>query len=193
MIHNSTGGVMVDIPYASWDPIFWLHHCNVDRVLQAWYKKTYKNIPDDIVDDIKTVSKVDVTQRYGPFYGELKNPTIDIDVIHKPVYFTYQQMIQDTSFYQYNYDNIDWKPFDGTNDANFQRLALSHLVGPVFHVVLTHLTRAISMNINIYIIPVETDVNQNNYRPLEEEFAGALGIFGGNKNKGCINCLKKKS
>ncbi|KAL2827352.1 hypothetical protein BDW59DRAFT_171376 [Aspergillus cavernicola] len=42
-IHNWTGGAephamghMSDVPVASFDPIFWLHHCNVDRLLTIW-------------------------------------------------------------------------------------------------------------------------------------------------------------
>ncbi|KAG8405442.1 hypothetical protein J3458_022097 [Metarhizium acridum] len=31
-----TAGHMADVPVASFDPIFWLHHCNVDRLLAIW-------------------------------------------------------------------------------------------------------------------------------------------------------------
>ncbi|KAI1084788.1 common central domain of tyrosinase-domain-containing protein [Whalleya microplaca] len=43
-IHNMTGGTsltdglghMSDVPVAAFDPIFWLHHCNVDRLVAIW-------------------------------------------------------------------------------------------------------------------------------------------------------------
>ncbi|KAJ4319923.1 hypothetical protein N0V84_006106 [Fusarium piperis] len=44
-VHNVTGGSnlkefglghMSDVPVAAFDPIFWLHHCNIDRLLSMW-------------------------------------------------------------------------------------------------------------------------------------------------------------
>ncbi|KAI2628592.1 common central domain of tyrosinase-domain-containing protein [Hypoxylon sp. NC1633] len=44
-VHNVCGGVsfedggvghMSDVPVAAFDPLFWLHHCNVDRLLSIW-------------------------------------------------------------------------------------------------------------------------------------------------------------
>jgi tyrosinase len=34
--HNLIGGIMADMQ-APVDPIFWLHHCNIDRLWVAWY------------------------------------------------------------------------------------------------------------------------------------------------------------
>jgi len=35
-IHGRVGGDMGSVPYAGFDPIFWLHHCNVDRLWAQW-------------------------------------------------------------------------------------------------------------------------------------------------------------
>ena len=35
-VHVSIGGWMHDVPSAAQDPIFWLHHCNIDRLWEAW-------------------------------------------------------------------------------------------------------------------------------------------------------------
>ena len=35
-IHNWVGGEMGQVPWASYDPIFWSHHCMVDRVWYLW-------------------------------------------------------------------------------------------------------------------------------------------------------------
>jgi tyrosinase len=35
-IHMGIGGNMGAVPTAARDPIFWLHHCNIDRLLAAW-------------------------------------------------------------------------------------------------------------------------------------------------------------
>ncbi|SMH55218.1 tyrosinase family protein [Mesorhizobium australicum] len=36
IVHVMIGGFMGDPDYAGLDPIFWLHHCNVDRLWAAW-------------------------------------------------------------------------------------------------------------------------------------------------------------
>ncbi len=35
-VHVSVGGWMGSVPTAGADPIFWLHHCNVDRLWERW-------------------------------------------------------------------------------------------------------------------------------------------------------------
>lgn len=35
-LHVWVGGDMGQVPYASYDPIFWIHHCNVDRLWWEW-------------------------------------------------------------------------------------------------------------------------------------------------------------
>ena len=37
---------MDDVPAAVNDPIFNLHHCNVDRVLESWLQRFAKGDPD---------------------------------------------------------------------------------------------------------------------------------------------------
>lgn len=35
-VHNLIGGVMAQVPLSPWDPIFWVHHANIDRLWAAW-------------------------------------------------------------------------------------------------------------------------------------------------------------
>ena len=35
-VHVSVGGWMGSVPTAAQDPIFWLHHCNIDRLWDVW-------------------------------------------------------------------------------------------------------------------------------------------------------------
>lgn len=43
-VHNIIGGYMSGMD-ASMDPIFWLHHCNIDRLWHAWALPDGKNMP----------------------------------------------------------------------------------------------------------------------------------------------------
>lgn len=60
LLHNCVGGGfdmsapngngdMTDVPYSSFDPIFWLHHANVERMHYAWIHKHH--VPKHIYDN----------------------------------------------------------------------------------------------------------------------------------------------
>jgi tyrosinase len=38
-VHSWVGGIMNDIMYSPSDPIFWLHHSNIDRIWSIWQKQ----------------------------------------------------------------------------------------------------------------------------------------------------------
>lgn len=40
VVHVAIGGLMLDPDTAALDPVFWLHHCNIDRLWEAWRKRT---------------------------------------------------------------------------------------------------------------------------------------------------------
>ena len=42
-LHIHVGGAMGDVPSAANDPIFWLHHSFVDRILEKWLRKYKAN------------------------------------------------------------------------------------------------------------------------------------------------------
>ncbi|KAF3921386.1 Tyrosinase [Dactylellina cionopaga] len=35
-IHTGVSGFMWGVPWAGWDPVFWLHHANIDRFVAMW-------------------------------------------------------------------------------------------------------------------------------------------------------------
>ncbi|MGD9784467.1 MAG: tyrosinase family protein [Hyphomicrobiaceae bacterium] len=47
-VNVGTGENMGSVPNAAYDPIFWLHHCNIDRLWAAWNEHGHTN-PDSLV------------------------------------------------------------------------------------------------------------------------------------------------
>ena len=45
-VHIYIGGHMRDVPTASNDPIFFLHHANIDRIFEAWLRSSNGSVPD---------------------------------------------------------------------------------------------------------------------------------------------------
>jgi tyrosinase len=44
-VHDTIGGYMADISTAPIDPIFYLHHCNIDRLWNAWSRRSTSKVP----------------------------------------------------------------------------------------------------------------------------------------------------
>lgn len=51
-VHVITGGKMADINTAPLDPLFWLHHCNVDRVWATWQYQHYEDPPEEWMAEV---------------------------------------------------------------------------------------------------------------------------------------------
>lgn len=47
VVHGAIGGLMNSVPTAALDPIFWLHHCNVDRLWETWLALGNRNPTQD--------------------------------------------------------------------------------------------------------------------------------------------------
>lgn len=47
LIHTLVGGLMSRVETAAADPVFWLHHCNVDRAWATWHQRTGGVYPAD--------------------------------------------------------------------------------------------------------------------------------------------------
>lgn len=46
-VHGMVGGFMGDPITAGLDPLFWLHHCNIDRLWEAWMRTPGKTMVND--------------------------------------------------------------------------------------------------------------------------------------------------
>lgn len=50
-VHGWVGGYMGQVPVAAFDPVFWAHHCMIDRIWWLWQVKNGNaNIPANLLD-----------------------------------------------------------------------------------------------------------------------------------------------
>lgn len=47
VVHGMLGGFMGNPYFAALDPLFWLHHCNIDRLWEAWMRSRGKTMTRD--------------------------------------------------------------------------------------------------------------------------------------------------
>jgi tyrosinase len=52
-VHVWVGGDMEDIPFAAYDPIFWAHHCMIDRLWRMWQlKHPQASFPTNVASEV---------------------------------------------------------------------------------------------------------------------------------------------
>ncbi|KAM3075779.1 hypothetical protein ACMFMG_007905 [Clarireedia jacksonii] len=114
-VHVVTGGLdipghMTVVPVSSFDPIFWFHHANVDRVLALW-QAIY---PDTYVDP--------TSQRSGTFTikaGSIQDQSSPLTPFHKDTNgnFFSSSDVRKTDSLGYSYPEIINKPSNDTLKA----------------------------------------------------------------------------
>jgi tyrosinase len=51
-VHGWVGGDMGVVPLAAFDPIFWVHHCMIDRIWRMWQTRHgARNIPESLLEE----------------------------------------------------------------------------------------------------------------------------------------------
>jgi tyrosinase len=84
-MHVAVGAYMASFRTAALDPIFWLHHCNIDRLWEAWLRLGNKNPPE-------WVNKTDnVSFRFHDFTGavvSMKSSDV-LDTKPLPLWYVY--------------------------------------------------------------------------------------------------------
>jgi tyrosinase len=98
-IHVLTGGHMGIVPQAAYDPVFWLHHANVDRIF-AIYQAAYPQ--KWIVESAEVGSNMWYTS------GTLKDSTSGLEPFHRTSEGEYwvSDDLRDTRQFNYVYDDL---------------------------------------------------------------------------------------
>ena len=89
IVHLVLGGTMASVPASSNDPIFPLHHCFVDRILEKWLRK-YK----------KDASALSATE------APIGHNRADVIVPLFPVY-THEELFLESFSYGYDFEEVD--------------------------------------------------------------------------------------
>ncbi|KAI0687171.1 hypothetical protein BC835DRAFT_1309269 [Cytidiella melzeri] len=106
-IHIKTGGFMADVSIAAFDPIFWMHHANVDRLLALWqaiHPKVWVS-PSTVTADSDTYtlaigSKINSLTPLAPFWdGKAPNSfwTSDDVKLVSTFGYTYPELLDNPS------------------------------------------------------------------------------------------------
>ena len=80
-VHVWCGGSMSTQAYSAYDPVFWAHHCNIDRIWAIWQTKHGNNLPEGLPEmelepfpyRVKNVLKIyDLGYEYAAGGSEVK-------------------------------------------------------------------------------------------------------------------------
>ncbi len=95
-IHGCVLGPMQATLTAAEDPIFWLHHCNIDRLWDEWLLAGNDNPPDDS----PWMQSLRVDHLGNPGLGKFPNGNGDLEDV------TTAQVVTPGDHYDYTYDSI---------------------------------------------------------------------------------------
>jgi len=172
-LHDIIGGDtgnMSDVSVAAFDPIFWLHHSNMDRHFYTWLHNNTNNFKDSIYPD--KILKVNYEATFAPFFK-------------KYVYNT------DWEIYKYGWQNSHLEFLKLKDTLQFNKYPYRYdIIQPTPEVPLTAFIELIdipiprqSVSIFAYLCPKNTLLNRSIH------FAGATSWFGINRNvKYCKRC-----
>lgn len=180
---GGSGGSMSSISTAAHDPIFWLHHCNIDRYFYNWMKRITNDFTLKLTE--KEILPETLNLILAPFFINQMN------LIMKDNYLDYKFCFSnntksylkisdciDLSQYNYKYEPIVikqkliWKPH-------------------YFELIGIPIPRE-SCNIKLYIVPKQIDLFNSNNK--ENYLAGSACWMGINRNAiHCDRCEKTRT
>lgn len=169
IIGGNTGN-MSDVSVSAFDPIFWLHHSNMDRHFYTWLHNNTNNFKDSIYPD--KILKANYEATFAPFFK-------------KYVYNT------DWEIYKYGWENSQLEFLRLKDTLQFNKYPYHYdLIQPTPEVPLTAFIELMdipiprqSVSIFAYLSPKDTLLNRDIH------FAGATSWFGINRNvKYCKRC-----
>lgn len=183
---GGSGGSMSSVSTAAHDPIFWLHHCNIDRYFYNWMLRITKNFSIKLTE--REILPETLNLNLVPFFSN------QIDLLTSDNYTNYKFCFSnntktflkigdsiDLSQYNYEYETIileqklQWKP---------------HYVELIGIPIPKE-----SYDINFYIIPKQND-NFCNMSTQEKDkyLAGSACWIGINRNEiHCDRCEKTRT
>ena len=177
-LHNiigGNGGNMSDISISAFDPIFWLHHCNMDRHFYSWLYYNTEHFTESIYPS--KISKTVYESTQAPF-------------------FNYNIYSKDYNEYKYGWLNKEIKYMllkDTLNVGNFPYTY--DIIKPTPKILTSSVVQLISipvphesLNISVYLSPKTRALNK------DIDFAGFVSWFGINRlTKYCQRCETTKT
>ncbi|EXJ78291.1 hypothetical protein A1O3_09452 [Capronia epimyces CBS 606.96] len=174
-IHNSVGGYghMQFPEVAGFDPVFWLHHANVDRLFAMW-QALY---PDSFI--------VPTVNAYGSYYeavGFVDSGTSALAPFHSDdsgTMFT-SEAVRSIKSFGYSYPELpDWE-MSSSQLAAHVRSAVNSLYNPISNTTVAHLRRNVqhrSANLADSFGGVTLDMaRQMNVNNLDRQWSIAVSV-----------------
>lgn len=182
---GGSGGSMSSISTASHDPIFWLHHCNIDRYFYNWMLRVTNNFTVKLTQQEILPETLDLI--LAPFFPNQINLIATDDFVnYKFCYlndtktFIKIEDVIDLSQFNYTYEiitlkqKLEWKPY-------------------YFELIGIHIPNE-SCIIKLYIVPKNIDFENIDENDKEEYIAGSGCWLGINREAiHCERCMKTRT
>ena len=173
------GGIMSDVPVSAYDPLFWLHHCNMDRFFYNWAHR----VTNGFKDELKPYRIPDETLEgtlapFSPIGSVYSSDLLTYVFGYENDTMTFLKIKNAIDFkkYWYTYDKIEIAPYQRP-DAT---LEITGMPIPME-----------TMHIEAFLFPTGTEMTEQN---KNEHLAGSVTWFGINRYlKYCKRCERSRT
>lgn len=182
LIVGGSGGQMSYVDTAGFDPIFFFHHCNVDRLVALWqycYPKSWMSDPDHQSDlDVD----VDAYTPLTPFRcsRDVYICSRDVRLVEKQCGYSYPELIQA--------HEDDWSPKEMRRYVQDCLYKPANLCEHRWFVVLDGIHKRafnVPYHIRVFLDLPEAD---NTTSTISPHYAGSVAIFARSNDNRCTNC-----
>jgi|TARA_B110000093_G_C12972471_1_gene413733 hypothetical protein len=108
------GGNMSDVPLSAYDPLFWMHHCNIDRFFYNWMFNNTNGFENNILPpQIPEETLNDVISPFSPddVYS-MNHTTYEFGYLNDKASYIKVKNMLDFSKYPYSYNKILIQPYN---------------------------------------------------------------------------------
>ena len=181
-VHNCVGYPMNTKYFAAYHPIFWLHHCNIDRIYEG-FLTTYGigASKRDMQERQTTLSEFGETNRYNLHCAPFKHPKTGQDFFPEHAF--------EIDKLGFRYDTVPTGKRTGQQMQEMPTFAVFMNLRPrdfAHHSYSLHLFLVPNAEAESFVVPATVE----EYDKLST-YAGEGNIFGG-KGDECVNCIDRK-
>jgi hypothetical protein len=182
---GGSGGSMSTITTAAHDPIFWFHHCNIDRYFYNWFIKITNNFTKQMT--VNEILPETLNLMLTPFF------TTQINLLFTDSFNDYKYCWENnTKTYLKISDVIDLSRYNYTYEVIEVKQKL--MWEPKYFELIGIPIPRESCDIKLFIVPININFNQINFEQKETYFAGSGCWNGINRNEiQCDRCEKTRT
>lgn len=178
-VHVAAGFPMISVEFAAFHPLFWLHHCNVDRVYEKYIQSEPDSQREMQSNQQRLVRRFGEPNRFASSYAPFKHPVTGDDFMPRDAF--------DINSLAYTYEDL---PPDRQLSMRFPSLAVFYPIKPVPATYMLHVFVVKTEDASAWKSPTAADFENGAVESIAG-YAGWGAAWGSKEVETCANCKRR--